>query len=144
MKVQQISVFLENRTGRMADAARLLSEANVNIRALSLADTSDFGILRLIVDRVDQAIEVLRGAGYTCALTDVVVIEIPDHPGGLAEVLQTLQDSSINVEYLYAFVEKEAIDKAVVVFRFDNLEAAVDTLKGTGITFLPAERVYKL
>ena len=143
MKVQQLSVFLENRSGRLAEVARLLGDAGVNIRALSLADTADFGILRLIVNDVERAVEVLRRAGQTASLTDVVAVEVPDRPGGLAEILEPLQEQEVNVEYLYAFVEKSA-DRAVVVLRFDDVQAALDVLKQAGVVPLAAEKVYAL
>ncbi len=143
MKVRQLSVFLENRAGRLAEIVRLLGESGINIRALSLADTSDFGILRLIVNDVARAHAVLREASFTVQLTDVIAVEVPDQPGGLASVLDPLQRAGINVEYMYAFVEK-ATDKAVVIFRFEEPEAAVNVLRGAGISVLPAQTVYAL
>lgn len=143
MKVKQLSVFMENRAGRLAEVVRLLGEAGVNIRALSLADTSDFGILRLIVNNVDKAVKALRDSGHTVSLTDVVAVEVPDRPGGLASVLDPLSASGVNVEYMYAFVEK-ATDKAVVIFRFEDAEAALKALAKAGISVLPAETVYTL
>ena len=143
MKVRQLSVFLENRAGRLAEIVRLLGESGVNIRALSLADTSDFGILRLIVNDVARAHAVLREASFTVQLTDVIAVEVPDQPGGLASVLDPLQRAGINVEYMYAFVEK-ATDKAVVIFRFEEPEAAVNVLRGAGVSVLPAQTVYAL
>lgn len=143
MKVRQLSVFMENRAGRLAEVVRLMGEAGINIRALSLADTSDFGILRLIVNHVDKALKVLRDSGHTVSLTDVIAVEVPDRPGGLASVLDPLQSSGVNVEYMYAFVEK-ATDKAVVIFRFEDLDAAVRVLTQAGISVLPAETVYTL
>lgn len=143
MIVKQISIFLENRAGRLAEVARLLGDAGVNIRALSLADTSDFGILRLIVNDVQKALQVLRDSRHTVSLTDVIAVEIPDRPGGLASVLEPLRDAGINVEYMYAFVEK-ATDKAVVIFRFENIPAAISVLQKAGVSILPAETVYKL
>ena len=143
MKVRQLSVFLENRAGRLAEIVRLLGESGVNIRALSLADTSDFGILRRIVNDVARAHAVLREASFTVQLTDVIAVEVPDQPGGLASVLDPLQRAGINVEYMYAFVEK-ATDKAVVIFRFEEPEAAVNVLRGAGVSVLPAQTVYAL
>ena len=143
MKVKQLSIFMENRAGRMAEIARQLGEARINIRALSLADTSDFGILRLIVNDVDKAMKILRDSGHTVSLTEVVAVEVPDSPGGLASVLEPLRESGVNVEYMYAFVEK-ATDKAVVIFRFEDVDAAIKVLGKAGISVLPAETVYKL
>ena len=143
MRVKQLSIFMENRAGRLAEIARLLGDAGVNIRALSLADTSDFGILRLIVNDVERAMKILRDSGHTVSLTDVVAVEVPDHPGGLAGVLGRLRDANVNVEYMYAFVEK-ATDKAVVIFRFEDLESALKVLQRAGISVLSAEIVSSL
>lgn len=143
MRVQQISIFLENRAGRLAAVARLLGDEGINIRALSLADTSDFGILRLIVDRPDAAQQALRREQFTYSTTDVVAVEIPDVPGGLAGVLDVLQDGGVNVEYMYAFVEK-ANDRAVVVFRFDDLDGAASLLESAGVRVLTRAEVLSL
>ena len=143
MKVKQLSIFLENRAGRLAEVVRLLGDAGINIRALSLADTSDFGILRLIVSNVDKALQVLRDCGHTVSLTDVVAVEVPDAPGGLAGVLDPLRSAGINVEYMYAFVEK-ATDKAVVIFRFEDSAAALKVLSKAKVSVLPPETVYSL
>ena len=143
MKVKQLSIFMENRASRLAEVVRLLGQAKINIRALSLADTSDFGILRLIVNDTDRAVKALRDAGHTVSLTEVIAVEVPDSPGGLASVLEPLRAAGVNVEYMYAFVEK-ATDKAVVIFRFENLDAALTVLNKAGISVLPAETVAKL
>ena len=143
MKVKQLSIFMENRAGRMAEIARQLGEARINIRALSLADTSDFGILRLIVNDVDKAMKILKDSGHTVSLTEVVAVEVPDSPGGLASVLEPLRAGGVNVEYMYAFVSR-ATEKAVVVFRFEDINAAITALKKAGISVLPAETVYAL
>ena len=134
---------MENRAGRLAEVVRLLGVAGINIRALSLADTSDFGILRLIVNNVDKAVKVLRDSNHTVSLTDVVAVEVPDKPGGLASVMEPLSEAGVNVEYMYAFVEK-ATDKAVVIFRFESIEAALKALAKAGISVLPADTVYTL
>jgi hypothetical protein len=143
MKVEQISVFLENKAGRLAEVTRILGEAGINIRALSLADTTDFGILRLIVDRYDQAREILKGKGFTVGKTEVVAAEVPDRPGGLASVLQVLAQAGINVEYMYAFVQHSG-KNAVIIFRFDELEEAIHLLQKEGIHIYTGEEVYKL
>ena len=143
MKVEQISVFLENKAGRLAEVAKILGENRINIRALSLADTTDFGILRLIVDDRAKAKEVLKNAGFTVGLTEVIAVEVEDRPGGLAKVLTTLAENEINVEYMYAFVEKSH-DKAVLIFKFENLDKAIEVLTKAGITILPGEKVYNL
>ena len=143
MKVEQISIFIENKSGRLAEITRILGDAGINIRALSLADTSDFGILRLIVDDVDTAKAVLKDKGFTVSKTEVVAVEVPDRPGGLSSLLQTLDANQINVEYMYAFVERCG-GNAVIIFRFDETDKAIDTLKGSSFTILKGERLYSL
>jgi hypothetical protein len=143
VKVEQISIFLENKSGRLADVTRIVGEGGINIRALTLADTSDFGILRLIVNDSTRALEILKEAGFTVGMTEVVAIEVPDRPGGLADILDRIGERGINVEYMYAFVEKSG-DNAVVIFRFDDLEQAVELLQKEGVTILPREKVSSL
>lgn len=143
MKVEQISIFIENKSGRLAEVARILGEAGVNIRALSLADTSDFGILRLIVNDREKAKQVLKDKGFTVSKTEVVAIEVPDRPGGLSEILETLDMASINVEYMYAFVER-CEENAVIIFRFDETEKAIKTLLEKGFNVLEGERLYRM
>lgn len=135
MNVRQISVFIENRAGRLEMVARVLGDDNISIRALSLADTSDFGILRLIVNKPAEAQARLREQGFTIKVTEVVAVEVPDVPGGLASVLGILGAAGINVEYMYAFVEKAA-DKAVLVFRLDDQAKAVRVLQEKGVRLL--------
>lgn len=143
MKVEQISIFIENKSGRLAKVTRVLGEAGVNIRALSLADTSDFGILRLIVDKTDPAKRALMEHGFTVNKTEVVAVEVPDHPLGLSGILQVLDRGGVNVEYMYAFVERCG-DNAVIIFRFDNPEEAIRVLLENGIAVLKGERVYTM
>ena len=143
MKVEQISIFIENKSGRLAEITRILGDAGINIRALSLADTSDFGILRLIVNDVETAKAVLKEKGFTVSKTEVVGVEVPDRPGGLSSLLQTLDANQINVEYMYAFVERCG-GNAVIIFRFDETDKAIDTLKDSGFTILEGERLYSL
>ena len=132
MRVQQISIFLENRAGRLKDVCALLGQNSINIRALTVAETETFGVLRIVVDDTDKAMEALKTGSYTANITQVVVVEIDDQPGGLAKVLDVLDENSINIEYLYAFVEKK-VDKAMVVFRFEAPEKAIETLKANDI-----------
>ncbi|MCX7821220.1 MAG: ACT domain-containing protein [Brevinematales bacterium] len=141
--VKQVSVFLENRAGRIYDVCNLLGKNGINIRALSVADTSDFGILRLILDNPEKAINVLKEAKFTVSSTDVVAIEISDKPGGLAEILKIFDENSINVEYMYAFLAKIP-EKAVLIFRFDNTEEIVEKLKKKNIKLISSEELYKL
>ena len=143
MKVEQISIFIENKSGRLAEITRILGDAGINIRALSLADTSDFGILRLIVNDVDTAKAVLKDNGFTVSKTEVVAVEVPDRPGGLSSLLQMLDADQINVEYMYAFVERCG-GNAVIIFRFDETDKAIGTLRDSGFTILKGERLYSL
>jgi hypothetical protein len=139
MKVEQITVFLENQSGRLADVASILAAAGVNIRALSLADSADFGILRLIVN--DS--QVLKAEGFTVAKTEVVGVQVPDRPGGLAEILRTMKANQVNVEYMYAFVHKSAVN-ATIIFRLDDPETAIACLQQAGIKILQGEDVYSM
>ena len=143
MKIDQISVFLENKSGRLAEVTKVLGQAEINIRALSLADTTDFGILRLIVNNPNTAEEVLKEKGFTVGKTEVVAVEVQDKPGGLAGILQVLSDHDINVEYMYAFVERSGED-AIIIFRFDETETAIDILIRNGITVLKGSKLYQL
>ncbi len=143
MKVEQISVFIENKSGRLAEIARILGEAGINIRALSLADTSDFGILRLIVNDREKAKMVLKSNGFTVSKTEVVAVEVPDRPGGLYQILKKLESDAINVEYMYAFVERCG-ENAVIIFRFDETDRAIASLLQSGFTVLEGERLYSM
>jgi hypothetical protein len=141
MKVEQISIFIENKSGRLAEVSTILGNAGVNIRALSLADTSDFGILRLIVNDRDKAMSALKDKGFTVSKTEVVAVEVPDQPGGLAGILHVLDQDAINVEYMYAFVERCGAN-AVIIFRFDETEKAIKSLLSKGFNILEGERLY--
>ncbi|MDA8233572.1 MAG: ACT domain-containing protein [Clostridia bacterium] len=143
MRVKQISLFLENKSGRLAEVTRLLGTNDINIRALSIADTTDFGILRMIVSNPDEALKVLKEGGFTVSMTDVIAVEVADQPGGLGAVLQVLQDNGINIEYLYAFLEKSSND-ALVVLRVEQIDEAINILQAKGINTLKGEDVYSL
>jgi len=143
MKVQQISVFLENKSGRLATLTDVLGKAGINIRALSIADTSDFGILRLIVNQPEEAFRILKEAGFTASLTDIIAVEVKDEPGGLAAILKILESAGINIEYLYAFLEKSSND-ALVVFRVEQIEDAINLLTKNNVNLLKDAEVYKL
>jgi hypothetical protein len=127
MKMTQISVFLENRKGRLFEVCRLLGSAAINIRALTIAESEGFGVLRIVVDKPNEAVLLLRSHQFVANLTDIVALEIPDEPGGLAAVLEVFNEQSINVEYMYGFLEKST-DKAIVVFRFDDTDRALKAL----------------
>ena len=141
MNVEQISIFIENKSGRLAEVTKILGNVGVNIRALSLADTSDFGILRLIVNDREKAQAALKDLGFTVSKTEVVAVEVPDQPGGLASILEVLDRDSINVEYMYAFVERCGAN-AVIIFRFDETQKAITALKANGFNTLDGERLY--
>ncbi len=143
MDVEQLSIFIENKSGRLAEVTSILSNAGINIRALYLADTADFGILRLIVNDTEKAKNVLRFNGFTVEKTKVVAIEVPDRPGGLSGILNTIKDEGINVEYMYAFVAKSG-ENAIVIFRFDDSERAVDVLKKSGVRIIQGEEISSL
>jgi hypothetical protein len=143
MKVEQISIFIENKSGRLAEITRILGDIGINIRALSLADTSDFGILRLIVNDVEKAKLVLKEKGFTVSKTEVVAVEVPDRPGGLSAILQTLDREQINVEYMYAFVERCG-GNAVIIFRFDETDKAIAVLTANSFNILEGERLYSM
>ena len=143
MKVEQISIFIENKSGRLAEITRILGEACVNIRALSLADTSDFGILRLIVNDGAKAAAILKENGFTVNMTEVVAVEVPDRPGGLSTILHTLDTAGINVEYMYAFVERCG-GNAVIIFRFDETDQAIAVLDANNFTMLEGSRLYAM
>jgi len=135
MYIKQISVFIENLQGRLADITEVIAQNKIDIRALSLADTTNFGILRLIVDRPYEAEEALKREGYTVSLTAVIAIGIDDAPGGLAGALRVLSDNSISIEYLYAFISKKE-GRASVILRVDDGDRAVEILNDNGIQFL--------
>jgi hypothetical protein len=141
MKVEQISVFLENKPGTLEHATRVLKEANINIRTLSVAETADFGILRLIVNDVEKANNALKESGFRVSKTPVVAVEVPDKPGGLHSIMEVVSKEGINVEYLYAFVEKSG-ENAVIIFRFDNPEKAIDVLLKNKFTVIPGNKLY--
>ncbi|BBO79692.1 ACT domain-containing protein [Desulfosarcina ovata] len=143
MQVEQISVFLENKSGRLSEVTSILSEAKVNIRALALADTSDFGVLRLIVDDTEKARQTLKNNGFTVGKTNVVAVEVADRPGGLHDILTMLHNADLNVEYMYAFVRSSG-DNAIMIFRFEKDQEAVQLLQSKGVNVIDGERLYQL
>ncbi|MBN1482867.1 ACT domain-containing protein [candidate division KSB1 bacterium] len=143
MQVRQISVFMENRAGRLQEITSILAKANINLRALSLADTSDFGILRLIVDRPDDAVKILRTEGFTIRENTVIACAIADHPGGLNSILNVLTKEGISIEYMYGFLGKHK-DEAVMIIRVENTETAIETLLEGGFTLLKGEHIYSM
>lgn len=132
MKIKQLSIFLENKAGRLAHVTRVLSKSNINILALSLADTSDFGILRLIVNDPQRADAIMKEHSIVSMVNDVTAVEVDNRPGGLDRILDALDGSGVNVEYMYAFAEPMS-DKAALIFRFDDPEKAVSVLSDANI-----------
>jgi len=143
MPVKQISVFLENKSGRLLDVTRSLGESGVNIRAMCVADTSDFGVVRLIVDDPDRARDSLKESGFTVKETTVIAVEVDDDPGGLGKVMTPLVEQEMNIEYLYCFLEKAA-GKAIVIIRVEEAEQAVGALKIAGFRVIPASELYSM
>ena len=141
MWVKQINVFLENQSGRLAEVTEALSNADIDIRALYIADTTDFGILRLIVDKPSEALVILQKVGFTVSQTSVIALAIPDKPGTLDKALAVLSQNNISLEYLYAFVGRASSD-AVVVIRVDSAEEALSYFHANGIKVLSPEEVY--
>ncbi len=143
MFVKQISVFLENKSGRLAEVTSVLGDNNIDISALSIADTTDFGILRLIVNKPEEAEKVLRDNGFTMSITNVLAIGVNDEPGGLAKVLKVLEGDKTEIEYMYAFVSKKD-DEALVILKTSNPKRAIEVLKAQGINVLSSDQVYML
>jgi hypothetical protein len=135
MKIQQLSLFLENRPGHLLEPCRLLADAGVNIRTLTLADTQQFGILRMIVSDWEKATVLLKSKGYVVAMTEVLAVEVPDHPGGLVHLLDTIAGSAVNIEYMYAFPSARQ-DRAVLIFRFEDPDQAMAALQNAGINVI--------
>ena len=143
MIVKQLSVFLENRAGRLAEVIGVLADGGINIRALSVAETADFGVVRMIVRDADAAHRLLKEHAITSAETSVIAVEVPDKPGGLAELLKRVASAGVNIEYMYAMLERRA-EKAVMIFRIDDTEAGLKKLQAAGVTVLPADDTYNV
>ena len=141
MFVQQISVFVENKPGRMAKVAGCLAENGINLQAMSIADTADFGILRFIVDRPEEACKALKEKGFAVRLTEVIAVPLTHSPGSLACVMNVLDENSIGIEYMYAFTTKKSAD-AICVLCTENPEITLEALKKGGIEVLKREVVY--
>ena len=144
MSIKQISVFVENKPGSMNAMTDVLASNNIDMRALSLAEAADFGIVRIIVDNVYAATTVLKDAGYIHSITPVVGVAIPDTPGGLNKVLQVLTDAKVNVEYMYAFLGGKDAEHAYMIFRVQDNAAAVAALASRGIQVVEQEEINQL
>ena len=143
MTLKQMSVFLENKKGRLAEVTGLIAAEKINIRALFLADTTDFGVLRLIVNDPDKCFDVLKKNNFVAQRTDVIAVEVSDKPGGLQKILDVFDGNDVNIEYMYAFVEKKS-DNAIVIFRIDQPDRAIEVLEKNKITVLSSEIINKL
>lgn len=143
MTIQQLSVFVENKPGKLAEITEVLSKEDIDMRALSMADTEQFGVLRLIVNKPDAAQQALKAADLRVSLTDVIAVEVPDSPGGLSKALMLLADAGIFVEYMYAFVNGKK-NSAYVILRVDNNEKAVKTLTDGGINLVRGTEIYDM
>ena len=141
--IQQISLFVENKPGRMARVAKTLSDAGVNIRALTVAEAGDFGVIRMVVDSPEKGYQVLRESGFTVSETDVLAVEMKDIPGGLYEIMNVLGGNEINVDYAYAFVTTKA-ERAMLIIRVDDLEKAKVVLSGAGMKLATKEEIQKI
>lgn len=142
MIVKQVSVFLENKTGRLNEVTHILGEAGINISAFTIADTSDFGILRLIVPDPDKAKEVLKQNGFSVQTTEVIFVKSPNNPGGLANMLQVLNSEEVFIEYMYAFSMNEAV--AVIVIRPVNIQKCMEILQNNKEGLLFTDDNYQL
>jgi hypothetical protein len=141
MKLHQLSVFLENKRGQLSVPCNILAEAGVDIRTLALADTQQFGILRLIVSDWQKAKEALEAKGCVVNVTQVVAIEAPDRPGGLSEVLRVIDRANIDIEYMYAFTFQSGL--AILIFRFNNPDVAIERLQTEGINAVPSAEFHR-
>ncbi|MDR2211424.1 MAG: ACT domain-containing protein [Spirochaetaceae bacterium] len=137
MEIKQISVFLENNAGRLGEVTKVLADAGINLRAISIADTADFGILRLIVNNYENAVMALSEAGFTTRITNVAAVEIEDTPGSLAAVMDLFRRSNVNIEYLYASLEGNA-GKAVVIFKLENHSQGLKIIQENGLSMVEA------
>ena len=143
MMLKQISVFLENKKGTLATAAKVLADNQIDLIALSIADTTDFGIMRCIVDKPEQTMKLLAANGFAVSTTEVLAVQVPDKPGGLSSVLSLLSSKNINVEYLYSFVRTPK-EHALILFRVDDNARCMQVLNENGITFLSGEQIYNM
>ncbi len=143
MKIKQLSIFLQNRMGSLSKPLEVLSNAGVNIRAMCMADTSEFGILRLVVDDPLKGKEALEEKGFLVKLTEIIGVEMNDTPGGLTDVLKVIKDNEIDLEYLYAFTH-EKVGKAILLLHADNIDELIVALEKNNVVIVPSDEVYNL
>jgi len=144
MLVKQVSVFLENKSGRLAEVSRILGQNDIDISALSIADTAEYGILRLIVNKPEKAVEVLKDDGFSVGTTEVIAIAVNDQPGGLTAALDVLNRAGIGIEYMYAFIGNSSTGKAMVILRVENTEQAISALQSSGVDVMPSADIYRV
>jgi hypothetical protein len=137
MKVKQISVFLENKNGRLAEVTRILSEENISLRALTIADTADFGILRIISEQPEKTLEVLKKNKFTARVTEVIGVRLTDKPGALHEVMEIFEENNVNIEYLYSTLMAEE-NHVVIMFKVDDIDYGLDIIKNNGMEAITA------
>jgi hypothetical protein len=142
MKLKQLSVFLENKPGALSAPCRVLADAQINLQTISLADTREFGILRVVVHEWEKAKKLLEKSGFTVKITDMLALEVADRPGGLAEVLEVIERANVNVEYTYAFPVKTG-DKVLLLFRFNDTDAAIKALQAKKVNVVGTEELFK-
>ena len=143
MKIKQLSIFLQNKMGSLAKPLEVLTVTDVNIRAMCMADTSEFGILRLVVDDPEKGKEALEQNNFLVKMTEIIGVEMNDAPGGLTSVLKIIRDNNIDLEYLYAFTHDKA-DKAILLLHADDIDKLIEVLQNSNITIVPSEEVYNL
>ncbi len=143
MKIKQLSIFLQNRMGSLSKPLEVLTFADVNIRAMCMADTSEFGILRLVVDDPEKGKEALEQNNFLVKMTEIIGVEMNDTPGGLTSVLKIIKNNNIDLEYLYAFTHDKA-DKAILLLHADDIDKLIEVLQDNKITIVPSEEVYNL
>ena len=143
MLIKQISVFVENKQGRLHMLTEVLAREGIDLKAMTIADTMDFGIMRCIVQDPEKTLKVIRENNFTATITEVIAVEVPDVPGGLSQVLKILSDNSISVEYLYSFVRMHK-NNALIIFRVEDPQAAFQILKDNNVNVLPGDVLYNL
>jgi len=144
MHIKQVSVFLENKSGRLAEVTSILGSNDIDITALTIADTAEFGILRLIVDKPDKAVEVLRKHNFSVDITEVIAIRVDNKPGGLSVALNHLQDNNIGIEYMYSYLGNTGDGKAIIIIRVEDTQSTVKILKDNGIDIVSADEIYNI
>ena len=143
MKIKQLSIFLQNEIGSLSKPLEILSENDINIRAMCMADTSEFSILRLVVDNPDKGEEVLKKNNFLVKITNIIGVEMNDTPGGLTTILKVMKDNEIDLEYLYAFTH-DKVGKAILLLHVDDIDKLINTLNDNNITIVPSKEVYSL